>query len=126
MFIIAPNYFSFRREAHYHVPWLPLMPKSLARIYLALLKRKSSFLNESIFYVTSFGVKKFLLRNGFRVTTDLSEKVLNDFEFKSQRVRVIVSIFQRLGLKNFLASLIFFKSTHPMSHSIDLIAIKKK
>jgi len=47
-------------EGHYQLPWLPLMPRSLARIYLRLLKRPLAGF-EGIRYATRNGIIKTLV-----------------------------------------------------------------
>ena len=65
-FLTAPNYFAFRQEAHYHVPWVPLLPRPLARRYLHWLGRKTAFFDQHIHYVTNRGVLRALKRMGFQ------------------------------------------------------------
>jgi ubiquinone/menaquinone biosynthesis C-methylase UbiE len=48
--LYCPDYRS-TFEAHYQLPWLPLFPKSLAKIYLSILKRPTLGI-DSIQYVT--------------------------------------------------------------------------
>jgi SAM-dependent methyltransferase len=60
--LLCPNYAAFRQEAHYHLPWLPLMPRPLARWWLRKHGRSSRFLDESIYYRTHWGMQT-LLRN---------------------------------------------------------------
>ena len=43
IFILAPNYFSFRKEAHYHVPWAPFLSKKLSLKYLSILGKNPNF-----------------------------------------------------------------------------------
>jgi ubiquinone/menaquinone biosynthesis C-methylase UbiE len=58
VFIQAPNYLR-PIEKHYKIPFVPLMPKKLARVYLRLLKRPPDFIR-SINYVWPGQVKKIL------------------------------------------------------------------
>lgn len=67
VFVICPNYAAFRQEAHYHVPWLPLLPRTLASRYLKLMKRDPGFFETSIFYRTNWGVMRSLLAAGFEL-----------------------------------------------------------
>jgi ubiquinone/menaquinone biosynthesis C-methylase UbiE len=50
LYIFVPNYMSFW-EGHYKMLWLPLFPKSLAKVYLKLRNRNPTFL-DSINYIT--------------------------------------------------------------------------
>jgi ubiquinone/menaquinone biosynthesis C-methylase UbiE len=50
IFLRCPDYRS-TFEAHYQLPWLPLFPKTIAKLYLRLLKRPAAGL-DGIHYVT--------------------------------------------------------------------------
>ncbi len=60
LFAIAPNYAAFRREAHYHVPWPPLLPRRAASSYLSMLGRDPGFYESSIHPCTNLGVRRAL------------------------------------------------------------------
>ena len=49
IFILAPNYFSFRKEAHYHVPWTPYLSRKLSLKYLTILGKNPKFFDKHIF-----------------------------------------------------------------------------
>lgn len=124
IFIVAPNYFSFRKEAHYHLPWVPLFPKPLARLYLKMCGRGPSFLDECIFYITNFGVKRFLKKQGFYLSLDISEKILSNYKFQSSKINLLVLLCKKLGIERILAKSLFSVKTGPFAKSIDLIAQK--
>jgi SAM-dependent methyltransferase len=67
LLVIAPNYGSFRREAHYHVPWVPLLPRSLATRHLRRLGRDPGFFEQHIHYCTNRSVRRELRAAGFAV-----------------------------------------------------------
>jgi SAM-dependent methyltransferase len=98
LFGIAPNYASFRREAHYHVPWPPLLPRRIALSYLALLGRDPSFFQESIFYCTNGGVRTELKRKGLRLASPRTERLSRPETIRRPMVRRIVVLLGRLGL----------------------------
>lgn len=58
IFIQAPSYLR-PMERHYKIPYIPLMPKKLAKIYLKLLKRPLDFI-DSINYIWPGKIKKML------------------------------------------------------------------
>lgn len=60
LYVVCPNYASFRREAHYHVFWPPLLPRRAARAYLRLRGRDPAFFDKHIFYRTPWGVRRAL------------------------------------------------------------------
>jgi 2-polyprenyl-3-methyl-5-hydroxy-6-metoxy-1,4-benzoquinol methylase len=67
VFISCPNYASFRQEAHYHVPWCPLMPRKIASSYLRIRGKNPGYFQTSIFYRTNWEVLRALRRLGMRV-----------------------------------------------------------
>ena len=58
------NYLAFW-EAHYDVPWLPLLPKPLGAAYLRLLGRSPQFLLKAVTYTTYPGVLRWCREIGF-------------------------------------------------------------
>ena len=124
IFIIAPNYFAFRKEAHYRVPWLPLFPKPLARIYLKILKRKTYFLDNCIFYVTYYGLKKFVKSLNLSVSIDINEKILVNHNFKSVRVNGLIRVLKKFNMLPIFMKTLFTIKTNPFHHSIDIILKK--
>jgi 2-polyprenyl-3-methyl-5-hydroxy-6-metoxy-1,4-benzoquinol methylase len=56
LFVKAPDYMS-TFEAHYGLPWLPLMPRKLAEVYLRICRRPIKGLS-TINYVTSRSIKR--------------------------------------------------------------------
>ena len=68
LFIICPNYAAFRQEAHYLVPWWPLLFRKLASIYLRILGKDPRFFETSIFYRTNWEVHHALSQLGMRVS----------------------------------------------------------
>jgi SAM-dependent methyltransferase len=67
LFIICPNYSSFRREAHYQVPWMPWIPRVFAAAYLKLLGKNPAFFQRSIHYRTNWEVLNAVRRQGFEL-----------------------------------------------------------
>jgi SAM-dependent methyltransferase len=65
LYLICPNYAAFRQEAHYHVPWYPLLPRPLASRYLRRLGREPSYFENEIFYRTNWGILRLLRQTGF-------------------------------------------------------------
>jgi ubiquinone/menaquinone biosynthesis C-methylase UbiE len=88
LYIVAPSYNSFY-EGHYRVPFLPRMPRVLAKGYLKALGRPLAGLN-SINYVTTSNVKAYLLAEN----TDMRLVDLKQQEFTNRHGRVR----QRLAL----------------------------
>lgn len=97
-YLTCENYLAFK-EAHYQVPWLPLLPKSIGRLYLRMLGRPTRFLDESITYTTFPGVIGTCRRLGFIRLRD--EKTLRNLAIgralKWRILRLISGVFGRRG-----------------------------
>ncbi len=63
-YLACENYLAFR-EAHYQVPWIPLLPKSIGSLYLRVLGRSPQFLQQAVTYTTYPGVLRDARRVGF-------------------------------------------------------------
>ena len=124
IFMVAPNYASFRSEAHYHVPWIPFFPKKLASFYLRCLGRDPSFLHECIFYITTFGVKRILRKLNFSISTCEVDKIKSEIPFYSNKLNKIVSFFEAIRVKKLFCKILFSLQTHPFKKAIDMTASK--
>jgi SAM-dependent methyltransferase len=97
-YLTCENYLSFK-EAHYQVPWLPLLPKSIGKQYLRMLGRSPRFLEESVTYTTFPGVISTCRRLGFIRLRD--EKTLRNLDTKQtlkwRFMRLISLLFGRRG-----------------------------
>lgn len=107
LYLLVPNYL-YPREAHYKIRWVPLMPKSIAKIYLRLLRRNPSFI-ESINYITPLWLLKELKRYDVLIRNLTMEEMSKNWNNKS--------IVKKLALK-----IIMFFHIYPV---IELL-IKKK
>ena len=116
VFIICPNYAAFRQEAHYIVPWWPLLPRKLASVYLRMLGRNPRFFETSIFYRTNWEIQCALKNLGMQVfriegpahydfiAADLfldllKQKIMHPEMLRNVSLRRIVNLFNRLHLK---------------------------
>jgi ubiquinone/menaquinone biosynthesis C-methylase UbiE len=68
-YLACENYLAFW-EPHYQLPWLPMLPKPVGKVYLRMLGRSPKFLEESITYTTFPGVVGACRRLGFVRTRD--------------------------------------------------------
>ncbi len=123
--IEAPNYASFRKEAHYHVPWLPYFPKPLASLYLKALRRNPSFLNNNIYYCTISGVTRALRKNGCDVSSLLHEKFLHPEHIGRAQIRNVIENMKKYKLHFFLMRILDIKQFFPMRNAIQCIACKQ-
>jgi SAM-dependent methyltransferase len=69
LFIVCPNYFAWRPEAHYQLPWSPLdmvFPRRFVKKILATEKNPEYFL-QKVIRVTNWGILRALRKNGFDI-----------------------------------------------------------
>lgn len=112
LYINAPNY-NFFFEGHYHVFWIPGMPKWLAKIYLKILGKNTEFLHH-LNFLSERKLKKWLMR----ITG--KNKIEGDFGFEDWKNRMknatmnkhlpknakkLYSIVNALGVVNLLIAL---------------------
>jgi ubiquinone/menaquinone biosynthesis C-methylase UbiE len=103
LYVACPNYLRFY-EPHYKVLWLPLMPKSVGRLYLRLRGRNSVMLRD-LYYTTNHRLRKWLETMGDEIEVlDLHQeqfirKCAGQGEFASGRARLLKKIISlpRLG-----------------------------
>lgn len=77
LFIVCPNYFTWRDEAHYHLPWSPLdyICKNRFSAKLAQLGRESTYFMKGIVPVTNWGVLGSLWKLDFTLTDFSDTKI---------------------------------------------------
>ncbi|MHC1783304.1 MAG: class I SAM-dependent methyltransferase [Anaerolineaceae bacterium] len=121
---IAPNYLAFRQEAHYHVPWLPLFPRSLAHAYLMRRGLDPRFFDEDIHYVTACGIQKALVENGFTAIYPEKTKFDHPELIRSDSLRSRVNHLRSLHLVFLLRLYFWLRYWNPMKHSIYFSARK--
>jgi MPBQ/MSBQ methyltransferase len=124
LFLLAPNYCAFRREAHYLVPWLPLLPRPIARTYLRAMGRDPRFLDDHIVYCTVVGVRRILRRLPISVVDPRSDKLSRPQTIRQPRVRAAVSLLERLHLARLLGSMLGASAGNPFRRAIQLEAVK--
>ena len=101
VFLRAPDY-SGTFEEHYRLPWLPLFPRPLARLYLRFLGRPTLGL-DTLHYVTTRRVKRILGKypvNGSRKDTPrLKVKIhdLSNFQIIRQKINLKLG-FEKWGV----------------------------
>lgn len=124
LILVCPNYLAPRPEAHYHVPWLPLMPRGLARIYLRLLGKSPDFLDCSIHYQTNIGVMRALGRAGLRPMDPRRTKFANPELISAPRLRHAVQAVRRSPLGGLLYAFLWVSFWNPFRPSVTVLAKK--
>jgi SAM-dependent methyltransferase len=108
---VFPNYGSFW-EGHYGVPWIPHMPKALGRIYIRLLRRDLTMLEE-LQLLTHGRVARMLKRYpNVRITNwgiELWERRMRTLDFSEwaqlAKVKAWVRLLHRLRLVEIVIAL---------------------
>jgi SAM-dependent methyltransferase len=124
---VAPNYASFRREAHYQVPWAPMLPRALGSAYLRRLRRDPTFFETSIHYRTRLGVQRALRERGFRLQPAAPPQLakLTDIDaVQRPALRRLLSSAQRAGLLPVVRALVRAGARNPLGRTIDVLARK--
>jgi 2-polyprenyl-3-methyl-5-hydroxy-6-metoxy-1,4-benzoquinol methylase len=99
--ILNANYFSFRREPHYSVFWLPLLPKPVGSFYLRLRRKSPIFLNSSIYYATFYGIINSLHNIGkFKIMLPILEKYKDPRIVQDEKTRRILEYVKRTPVLN--------------------------
>ena len=125
LFLLAPNYLAFRREAHYLVPWLPLLPRPVARCYLRVLGRDPRFLDEEIVYCTAPGVRRALRRLPVRIVDPRLEKLGRPEAIVEPRARAVATVTQRAGASTVLGFALGASARNPLRKAIQVEAVKQ-
>jgi len=121
---IAPNYCAFRNEAHYQVPWLPLLPRRLAKFYLQILGKRADFFENEIHYVTNWGILKKLRKNGFKNQYYEVLKTGNLDNINSTKIKRILKAFSDLHLLFLINFAFLLMNWNPFKPSILFIGQK--
>lgn len=102
--ITAPNYL-FPREAHYKIFWIPFLPKKLAKFYLMLRSRPTSFL-EHFDYITPYSILRDFQKLDVEIRNITEERIRNPNLINSKRWRIIAKVIKHLHLPSWAINLI--------------------
>lgn len=122
IFILAPNYAAIRSEAHYHVPWLPLLRGRLAESWLRLLGRDPRLWREEVRPCSARQVRRALADLGLEVRSTAGWKLGTPEKIRSRRLRVIIRVMSRANLLPALAAVERVLARLPLQRSIALAA----
>lgn len=124
LFGMAPNYLALREEAHYHVLWPPLLPRSLARHYLRFRRRDPAFLLNHVFYTTNLGVLLYLHAMGYALVPSRLYKVRAPDLCLFPRTAKVLQAVKRLRLGWLLVVLLYVHLWNPFRRAIEICAQK--
>jgi len=124
IFIIqCPNYLWRWREPHYNVPWIPLLPKILARPYLRFCGMNTEYLDEQLFFVKKPLIVSYVKKKGLNVLPSFSYKIEKVDEIHSHLKRQIVFLLKKKGFHQMILSI---EMLNPFVPSLSIIAQKRK
>jgi SAM-dependent methyltransferase len=124
LFLIAPNYAAFRREAHYHVPWPPLLPKRIAARYLRVLGRDPRFFLDDVYPCTLAGVQSTLTATGLQLRDGRQDKLADPQRIVDPRARRVVLVAKRARLLGVVRLLVRAAASNPLASTIHIEAVK--
>lgn len=119
--IQCPDYRS-TYEPHYRIPYFPLMPRSLAKIWLRLNNKNSSYLN-TINYVTSSKIKKIIRRESYKKSYMINIVDLNRVAFIDGLKKKRVAFFS--FLYPVYITIIYFKRSFRSEMQTNILVYKE-
>ncbi|MEE2753639.1 MAG: glycosyltransferase [Candidatus Latescibacterota bacterium] len=123
IFLVAPNYASFRREAHYGLPWLPLFPRSLARRYVERFRGNTAFL-DTLNYTTNWGVRRRIKKLGGGFIWPTIEKIRKPGNCSNPLKRKLFELARKFRLTTPLVRAEWLRQADPLSRRIELLVQK--
>jgi MPBQ/MSBQ methyltransferase len=121
---IAPNYAAFRREAHYGVPWLPLMPRQVGAAYLRRLGRDPRFWLASVEPVTQMGIARAVRAAGLELRDRRAEKLADPESVNNAAVRGAARVVRRAGFTGTAQRAVRAVGLNPFASTIFVEAVK--
>lgn len=122
-YLLAPNYAAFRKEAHYGLPWLPLLPRYIARPYIRRYRGNTAFF-ETLNYTTSRAtikkVKSYTKRFIWPTLVKLSRPDL----CKNKTKRSILTWANRLYIAHLIKVIEYLRLQNPFIRRIEILAQK--
>jgi MPBQ/MSBQ methyltransferase len=92
---LAPNYMSFTREAHYHLPRLPLKPNEFACVNLRIAGRDPSFFREGVHPLARVGAMRSFRNARLVLRHPLLEKLDDPDAANRPMVRIVLRSARR-------------------------------
>jgi len=123
--VVCPNYAAFRKEAHYHVPWLPFFPRKLASKYLRLRGRNPGFFEDHIYYCSNWGVLNALVRLGMKAVNMDVIRLDHPELFSSRRARQVLGLLRAGHLLPIMKRLLAINLYNPVKSAVTVVAEKK-
>jgi MPBQ/MSBQ methyltransferase len=125
LFVVCPNYAALRKEAHYHVPWLPYFPRRIATAYLRLLGRNPGFFQQHVYYCTNQGNLNALNKLGMRSTSLDILRLEYPELINSARARRILSFLRDAHMLPVVKLAFAINFLNPFKSAVTVVAEKK-
>jgi MPBQ/MSBQ methyltransferase len=119
---VAPNYAAFRKEPHYHLPWLPLLPRWVAVPYLRAAGRNPTFFESHIYYCTNVGTRRRLAALNTPTRDPREAKLEQTTAIRSPLVRRLLSA---PGSRHVIRALLRMLAANPLKSTIWVEARKR-
>jgi len=126
IFSSTPNYLTFRKEPHYHVLWLPLMPKRIGKLYLRLRGRDPEHLLNNIFYITNTGLLRYLKRLRYELFIPKLKKLQNPGLCGSSSRAKVLRLANRLKAGSLIKFALILSLYNPFKRTIRAYAKKRE
>jgi SAM-dependent methyltransferase len=124
LYAICPNYAAFRQEAHYLVPWLPLLPRALASVYLRLLGRDPAFFEQHIHYCSNWGVLLATQRLSLRLANPYATRLDDLGSVRRPWLRSLLRQLRRANLLGVVRLALWLRYLNPLKPDITVWATK--
>jgi len=124
LYVVCPNYAAVRQEAHYHVPWPPLLPRGLAVRYLGMLGRNPAFFREHIHYRTNWGVLRTLRSMRMQLASMDILRLDHPELIGSGRARRLFDLLASLHLLPLARQLLALNLHNPFKAAVSVVAVK--
>ena len=123
LYLVAPNYAAFRKEAHYGLPWAPLLPRWLARMYVRRYRGNTAFL-DTLNYTTSWGIRRLVERHRYKFIWPTLVKLSRPELCRDRTKRLLLSRSRDLGLTWVLEFAERLRLYNPCIRRIEILAQK--
>lgn len=118
LYVKGPSYAVRFLEPHYRVPWLPLLPRPVARAYLSVLGRRTDYYDAHIHHRRRGEVLAELRRLGLALSFPRQDKLRDPSMVNRSWVKELVRLCQTAPLR----SLARLAAENPLQSTIDVLA----
>jgi SAM-dependent methyltransferase len=124
LYLLAPNYAAFRKEAHYGLPWLPYLPRAIARPYIRFFRGNTAFFNH-LNYTTSWGIWRKIKRHPVHLLWPTLVKLDHPEQCRNAIKRKMLSWAKTMKLTPVIKTLEAARLRNPCIRRIEFLAQKQ-